>query len=672
MKLNSLGISNNNYNNTDKNNIKNQSNPNFKGLLDVPGQIMNGLEKGGFAASFIVQDTLGMTLPRTGEGLQRGIDKDRVKATWNVIKAKLLFRKPSEEDKKKCLKLKDLNFKEGLEVGIREGLSGPLMMFTPILILALGKKYIGKSSYTNSSMISRLGKQFKTVAKEGAKDSIGAIKKNFYKANVAEVVKATTKAADKVAETAFIDKAVSSLEMLDKYSEKIAKATGKRKSLYKKAQKRAASKLADAFNSFHKTNSSDLNLMNRLKFDGQVYETDKFIDGLRGYAEDALKGKKVSDITEKYADKVMKSSLTKRFVTNIAAALGTIGSLSIVPALYKLVNPVPPGALGDPTKAGNNAAQVNTSKQQNKNGQVSFTGKWDKLARNFEFNGGQFTPALMTALAVGGLMGPRVGTAAKRAPENPVTHKKDYSEIPEILTRDIVSTAAVTFGVPMLSKGLISLYENKSGFVLKNKATKPMSTVKKVLDYLNPFSSLSYYGIKDLDQIYGNINSTKKLGNMAKFVDGNGGSIAKVLKTVKKSAKVFEEFGLDINALAKQGDRKAANGVILEKMKNSEFAQKMVEALKPAKKGGANNMLKRARTLNSIVSCAATIIFVPAFLGIVLPKVVYKMTENRQKKNALANAQALAQAPAGSNGTTIDYSKLKTANNSTFNKMKHS
>lgn len=698
MNINKVGLANNIDNKAENKNSKAQSTPNFKGLMDVPGIAMNAIEKGGFATSFIIQDTLGMTVPRTGEGLQRGIDKDRVKSTWNVIKAKLTFRQPSEEDKQKCLKFKDLNFKEGAEVGIREGLSGPFMMFTPMLVLFAGKKFIGKSTFTNSSMIKRLGNKLVETIKGGAKESTAELKSDFYRKNISDIIKSTTNVQNESIESAFVDKAVKSLEKIDSYEERIASATGKVKKQLKKEQKEESAKLIKSFNDYHKTNSSDLGMMNRVKYDGEVYSTEKMINGMRAFAHDAFHGKQASEVTESYANNLKNTSIVKRTVVNLAAALSTIGSLSIVPMLYKLVNPVPPGALGDPTKEGANNTAVangntpaNTDKSmtaaqkpqqtQNKDGQVSFTGKWDKLAKNFEFNGNQMTPALMTALAVGGLMGPRVKTAVERAPENPITKKKDYSEVPEILTRDIISTGAVTFGVPMLSKVLISSYEDKSGYVLQSKPDKPMSTIKKVLDKMNPFSAYNYYGISDLDQIYGNIDTTEKLGNMSKFVDSNNGNLAKVLKTEKKTKSVFKEAGLDLDALAKQADKKAANATILENLKNNEFAQKVVDAIKPAK--GDNSILKRARTLNSVVSFAATALLVPAFLGIVLPKMVYKMTENRQKRNAALAEQAAAmnqqeapqQAPQQAKVVNMntDYSKLNSASTSkTFQSMKHS
>lgn len=658
MKINSVGTVNNIYNNkTEKSNNQHQSAPNFKGLMDIPGIMMNGIEKGGFIASFLIQDTLGMTVPRTREGLHRGVNED---------------------DQKKKTSFKDLNFKEGAEVLIREGLSGPFMMFTPVLVLLLGRKFAGKSSFTNSRLIKRLGKNMTELVKGESKDSVNSLKSAFYKKNIESMVKATTPTADASKEASFVEKAVASVEKLDSYDRHIAEATGKRKSILKKAQKREKNNLLNMFNEYHKSNSSDYNMVNRVKLDGEVFSTEKAINGMRDYVQDTVKGKNVADITPEYTEKLQKKSLISRAVVNALAAASTIGSLSIVPMLYKLVNPVPPGALGAPNQANaeKSPEKVETPAKENKNnGNVSFTGRYDKFAKFFEFNGNQLTPALMTSLAAGGLIAPRVKTAAKRAPEDSVTKKKDYSEIPEILVRDIVSTGAVTFGVPMLSKALVSSYENSTGFVLQNRPEKPLKGIKKVLDMMNPFSANGPFGISDLDQMYGNIDSHAKLNTFSQYINNNDGNLAKIFKTEKRVREVFTEHGLNIDELAK-GDKKASNTTIMNKIADSEFAQKLIDAIKPEKANKANKLLKRARTLNSVTSFASTVFLVPAFLGMVLPRLVYGMTERRQAKMAAAKQQqnnvAQVQEPAKQENNNIDYSKLRTNFSSqTFTRMKN-
>lgn len=673
MKVNSLN-STANYDNKQLKNNNRKVNTNFKGLADLPGAIMQGIENGGFATSFIVQDTIGMTFPRTWEGLNRGVEKkddDQPKGNF-IQRTKNFFKNFS---------LKAMNLKEGAEVFLREGLSGPFLMFAPMLVLFGAKKFVGKSTFTNSSLIKRLGNTLTDTVRNGSHASTNSLKNAFYKDSITSAVRSTTNVADKAVESSFVNKVTSELEKLDSYTARAGKSK-----LRKKAVKRQQAKILDMFNDYHTTNSTDFSMVNKVKFDGETFSTSSFIDGLRGYADDALKNKNITDITTDYAEKLKKNSLIKRGLTNLTAALSAIGAVSTVPKLYSLINPVPPGAIQNTTTraaADNKPAQQkapvnNAQPKPNKNGnKVSFTGKWDTLARNLEFNGNNFTPVLMTVLATGGLLGPRIKTAINRAPEDPVTKEKDYSEIPEILTRDITSTAAVTFGVPMISKALVSSYEHGSGYVLQNHPEKELKGVKKALDFLNPLSGINPYSLKDLNAIYSKVDTPEKLTNFSNYIDKNNGSLAKIFKTVNNSKDIFAEHGLNITELAKSSDRKAANKTIMDAAAASEeFAGKLIELLKPGKKGAANKVVKRARTLNSITSCAATIALVPAFLGIVLPRIVYAQTAKRQKQKqkALAGLNAAVQNPAqqvAMTGSKIDYSVLKTDTISAFDKMRH-
>ena len=92
MKLNSIN-STTNYDNRQVRNNNRKTNTNFKGLADIPGVLMQGIENGGFATSFIVQDTLGMTVPRTWEGLNRGVEKKEEDKDKNFTFYKNFFKK---------------------------------------------------------------------------------------------------------------------------------------------------------------------------------------------------------------------------------------------------------------------------------------------------------------------------------------------------------------------------------------------------------------------------------------------------------------------------------------------------------------------------------------------------------------------------------------------------
>ena len=672
MKLNSIN-STTNYDNRQVRNNNRNTNTNFKGLADIPGVLMQGIENGGFATSFIVQDTLGMTVPRTWEGLNRGVEKkeeDKDKKGNIFTRMKNFFKNFS---------LKNMNLKEGAEVFLREALSGPLLMFTPMLVLLGAKKFVGKSTFTNSSLINRLGNALTNTVKNASHDSTKALKTAFYKDSVTSAVRSTTNLADKVAESKFVDNVTKELETLDAYS----KQAGKSK-LRKKAVKRQRAKIVEMFNDYHTANNPDYSMVNKVKYKDQTYSTGEFIDGLTGYADDALKNRNISEINEQFTESFKKKSLVKRGITNISAALSAIGAVSIVPKLYTLINPVPPGAINtvetkpEPAQVGSQQQaqpQANNNVQNNNGSKVAFKGKWDKLARSLEFNGNNFTPILMTTLATGGLLGPRISTAVKRAPQDPVTKEKDYSEIPEILTRDIVSTGAVTFGVPMISKALVNSYEKASGFVLQNHPDKEIKGFKKVLDMLNPLSSIAPYNLNDLNSIYSKVDSKEKLSTFGQYIDKNNGSLAKIFNVMDNGKKVFEEHGLNLKDLASQKDRKAANKQIMDLANTSEeFAGKLINLLAPTKKGGANKIVKRAKTLNSITSFAATVALVPAFLGIVLPRIVYAQTARRQKQKSMAQiATGTIDSPAQQvtmKSSHIDYSKLKMNTSSAFDSMK--
>ena len=75
MKIQKI-VQENNSNNNDLRSKKTQEIPcttSFKGAgaLNIVGSFMNGIEKQGFLASFLVQDVLGMTLPRTYTAFHR-------------------------------------------------------------------------------------------------------------------------------------------------------------------------------------------------------------------------------------------------------------------------------------------------------------------------------------------------------------------------------------------------------------------------------------------------------------------------------------------------------------------------------------------------------------------------------------------------------------------------
>ena len=99
--------------------------------LNMSGSTMQWIENGGFLTSFLIQDGLGMTLPRTIAGFLR--DKE---VTGHY------------------------NFQEGKEVFGREGLTGPCMMAVAPLGLLIASKF-GHSTSINTQLIKTFGNNLK-------------------------------------------------------------------------------------------------------------------------------------------------------------------------------------------------------------------------------------------------------------------------------------------------------------------------------------------------------------------------------------------------------------------------------------------------------------------------------------------------------------------------------
>ena len=148
------------------------NNPSFKsigaigGTLDLFGRTMQGIENGGFLASFLIQDALGMTAPRVGAAFLR--DKE-VTGHYNK--------------------------QEGFEVLGREGLTGPIMMAMAPIVFTLAAK-VGRSTSVNSQLIKRFGNSLKEMVSDShfRSDLLNdktLFKKEYYNKNIKEILSNT-------------------------------------------------------------------------------------------------------------------------------------------------------------------------------------------------------------------------------------------------------------------------------------------------------------------------------------------------------------------------------------------------------------------------------------------------------------------------------------------------
>ena len=128
-------------------------------MLNMSGNLMQGIENSGFLGSFLIQDFCGMTIPRTAAGFLR--DKEHTG---------------------------HYNMQEGKEVFGREGLTGPCMMAVAPLSLLIAAKF-GRTTSVNTQLIKRFGNSLKEILTnpnfdKGLLKQPERFKQEFYRTNI--------------------------------------------------------------------------------------------------------------------------------------------------------------------------------------------------------------------------------------------------------------------------------------------------------------------------------------------------------------------------------------------------------------------------------------------------------------------------------------------------------
>ena len=217
--------------------------PVFKGGLDTflnkSGSIMNKIENGGFLVLFLIQDFLGMTVPRTIAGFLR--DKEETG---------------------------EYNIQEGFEVLGREGLTGPCMMSVAPLSLLLASKTLGDSTSINTELIKRYGDSLKEILsaenfdksllKDGSK-----FKTEFYKKNIENILKQTLgDGVNKEELNASVDYIMKQLENYENIPKdaKLKKFMGK-----SRYRSECLSNISSYINNLKYKTSTDLDMLNKVK-----------------------------------------------------------------------------------------------------------------------------------------------------------------------------------------------------------------------------------------------------------------------------------------------------------------------------------------------------------------------------------------------------------------------
>lgn len=595
-------------------------NPTFKSsigmnLLSASGALMQGIENKGYVISFLIQDGLGMTIPRTATGFYR--DRD-VTGEYNI--------------------------KEGLEVFGRESLTGPFIMAVAPFMLWLTGKFC-KSAGTNTRLIKIIGNNFKSMLKEpgfnsSVKNDKNAFKQEFIKYNIEKFYKDTIPEDKNPEQTInYIIKEFNKFDSNDK-------------TLSKEGYKNILNKLND--NAVKMTHNLDVicRLSTTVEGKKQTFAAGDVIKAIRSFATDSIENNpQYKDIDINSVENIKNNFAAKRLGFNVATVVATLLGLSVLPKIYAY-NSVAPGA--------QHLVQQNTNNDEDKN-DVSFKGKGinsegilskigdfltkkvpDWFQREFEYNGYNFTMSLMACLSLFGLLLPRGLRAYERALIDD-NGNKDMTEIHEILFRDSISSLGVVYTVPIMQKSIISMYEGKKGFILSNRASMNKSKYKKVIDAINPYSDLKLYTNTELQAIYGNIDSKEKMINFAKFIDEKGGDLEKVLSTSETAKETFTDKTFTLESIKNKSKSEKNKKIIsfFEKLEDNKATKELITKLMNDNGlGKKSSISKMARGLSSVPGFLSTVVISPILLGWFIPRLTYISTRKEHAKMKISADQS--------------------------------
>ena len=411
--------------------------------------------------------------------------------------------------------------------------------------------------------------------------------------------------------------------------------------------------ISDIINNRIIETSVNLDNLNKVTVQNRQFNTVEVIKALDDFSNDAIINNLYFDkIDSKAAENIKNNFATKRLLTNIANIVLTLVGLSYIPKLY---------ASSDISSSAKKLMQAQKQTQNDNEEQISFKGSKninnngifsaigkiltkyipEKFNEMMEYVGYNFTKTTFIALSFFGLLAPRMKRAYERA-QVMLNGKKDMTEINEILLRDTVASLTVVFAVPILTKMFVNHFEQKSGFVLTNRASKDKSPLKKFLDVINPYSKLDVLSIKDLEALYAKVDSKNKLINFANFINNKGGDLYAIISKSDNVHEVFNENSCKLDSL-KNLALKERNEKIISIFKNIKASDIQVEneivsrLMKSSGKIVDNKIFQFAKNYNSIPAFVSTFLISPLLLGVIIPSITYRNTRKAHEKMVLVS-----------------------------------
>ena len=526
---------------------------------------------------------------------------------------------------------------EGKEVFGREGLTGPCMMAVAPLSLLIAAKF-GRTTSVNTQLIKRFGNSLKEILTnpnfdKGLLKQPERFKQEFYRTNIEKILNDTLGKENTQKESVeYILKQINNMEKIPADA-KLKKFRGKAK-----YRSECMNNIMEHIDNIRYSTSSDLNMLQKVKFGSdkldckKAFSTKNTIDAMIKYSDDAIiVNKHLDKLDELSAESIKNKSLAKRMITNISMMAATLGVLSVLPKIYARSNTAPGARKVDQKTQDYNIAFEGRKPNAGileKLGKIINKNKNDFVSNELEYNGHNFTNTLMAGLSVFGLLAPRGLRAYSRA-QIDEDGKKDLTELWEIVLRDLTSSLAVVFAVPMLTRACVTSYEKKSGFVLMQKDRSSQSKLKTSLDLLNPYSKAHVLTNSEINSLYNNIDTKDKMLNFCKYIDKNGGDLQKIISKSEHAEEIFKISSL--NGLNKAEKNKKIISLVekFDKSNADEIIKKLMKAVGKAK---SNKITTFARGLTSVPGLLTTFFISPYLLGWFIPRLTYKNTRRIHEK----------------------------------------
>lgn len=627
---------------------KNQVTPSFKGTVNPVVGLMDFIDKGGFAASFIIQDGLGFIAPRVGKGILRG-GKEKKDENGNPILDK--NGKPKHE----------YNWEFARKEGLREVLTGPSAFLIPLGMLSFINRKFGTGNSVKLNYLDSFNNTFTEFAKENIEDikagNADNKKLQFYEKVHKDTLNQTINAHLPEAERISDEKLNEIAKDLSERQIKIEEIKAN-KSLNKKQKAAKIGEIGSIEDSYMKLIKSKMRgNVNELAVqisssNGSVKHgsISELLGSMNNYFGDAVNNtkaalkKNTSANIEEVIKKFTNRRMGTRFLTNMSMYGAVVAFYTVIPKLYNLGlkgNPGLKGTAADPELLNSDKKEdkVQDNNRQKdiafkggmtgfleKTGEKVFNGKKAKAFSNiFEFNGPVIPGTAMATLLYAFCIPPRLVQA------------QDKYDRGEIIVRDVTSFTALLFGAKALARLFSDGFTKLTGLALNKKDMDGRNVLQRIGDYLNPNDSRhSLLSSKQLDSKYTNIKDYKGgVNGFMEFIEDSGGNLKKAFAQDKNIKESVENILKDFNG----------------KSYKDATADEIKEALKAAHNKGndlinkfyklfesENGLLKRAKTCNSAFSFLSTLILVPSLI-IWLTNVCEKMTAQRTAKD-FAEAQA--------------------------------